>query len=67
MPSFKTKTMSHLEADDFEYKLRAKGWVERPGATSSTLQPDEYTKRQGNINPHSFDGTPTVTFEVRES
>ena len=67
MSTFQIETKFQHEAAAFEQTLRTHGWVERPGATSSSLLPSEYTKRYGSSDPNSFSGTPTVTFEIRKS
>ena len=65
--NFCIETKSNYDAPAFERVLLNAGYVERVGATTSTLQIREYTKRHGSNDPNSFSGTPTVTFEIRES
>lgn len=67
MANLRTETKRTAEARTFEQTLLNAGYVERIGATSSTLLPHEYTKRNGSTDPNSFSGSTTVTFEIREA
>ena len=66
MPSFRTITVPLKEAPVVENRLRADGYRERPVATTSTLQPREYVKRESGSNPRAFGGPVIVTFEIRD-
>jgi hypothetical protein len=67
MMNVRTTTLPAAEAQALEEKLRAAGYRERPGVSSKSLQPREYSKRVGSADPNSFGGAPIVTFDIRDS